>query len=178
MFLLKLDQYFLHLETKEELEIITNLLYILTGYSTQKELAQGLNIKQSFISDAERRFCIPVEWLYIALERTLIGETKTWYPIKYTKGKWFVSPNNDNIIYHCTAEDDVEVLTVKIFYEIYTGNVADTILISFAPELLHHINLTYTFLEQCNDNLYAKYLRKRIQCLLREIWLKVQKGNN
>lgn len=37
MFLLEVDQNYLQLESKEEVEIITNLLYVVTGYPTGKD---------------------------------------------------------------------------------------------------------------------------------------------
>lgn len=179
MFLLKLDQYCLQLETKEELHIITTLLYVVTGYNTQEQLAQVLNVRQSFISDAKRCSCIPVDWIHRALEKVILGEvtiSNKAYEIEYTKKDWFVSPGKENVIYHYPLET-VEP-KVKIFCEIYSDNKADAVLISYAPEVLHCINLVALFLDQHHEEPYTKYLRKRIQSLLREMQQKVQIARN
>lgn len=172
MFLLELDQYYLQLETKEELHIIKELLHVLTGYRTQEQLAKVLNVKQSFISDAKRRQRIPMSWLYKALEYTTIGEKYGEKNlIEYTKGHWIIRLEKDNIIYNYPVGTDVT--DVKVLCKIYSGNKADTVLISYAPELLHCIKLSMLFLEQYHEDPYARYFKKYIQGMLRDMYQKV-----
>lgn len=64
-------------------------IYEVTGTSTQLELAGVLGIKQSSISDANRRGRIPSRWLIILLEKYSLNP----FWVRTGKGFQYMAPS-------------------------------------------------------------------------------------